>query len=260
MPGFDEDNTDCAEVLEDVVIRLAAREYLDTIKAVLTSKGESNLIQEVTENSQDKPDGPASLSPLGSTVLATPSLSGPLTSTILSGLSWPDSLCAGRAAALVELALPCLLDSNSLQAGDVANLMMTVLKAFQANGHNEHSNISLTQLALFCYEKLRAKFIIVKEVLAQVPNCQPEDLDKFDNKIVQGFNPSIKGGEKAKKDMFKKLISSIVGKETAKLFQKDIVIKNLPNLPAKVKAKTPSLDEQTDRNGTETGLASLFAQ
>ena len=31
-PGFDEDNTDSQEVLDDVIIRVAAREYLDTVK------------------------------------------------------------------------------------------------------------------------------------------------------------------------------------------------------------------------------------
>ena len=38
-PGFDEDNTDSKEVLEDVVLRVTAREYLDTLRAVLTSSG-----------------------------------------------------------------------------------------------------------------------------------------------------------------------------------------------------------------------------
>ena len=61
----------------------------------------------------------------------------------------------------------------------------------------------------------------------------------------------------AKKDMFKKMVAPLIGKETAKLHKKEIVIKNLPNLPSKVKAKTPSLDEQT-KNGEDTGLVSLF--
>ena len=38
-PGFDEDNTDSQEVLEDVVLRVTAREYLDTLRAVVTSGG-----------------------------------------------------------------------------------------------------------------------------------------------------------------------------------------------------------------------------
>ena len=31
-PSFDEDNTDSQEVLDDVIIRVTAREYLDTVK------------------------------------------------------------------------------------------------------------------------------------------------------------------------------------------------------------------------------------
>ncbi len=92
----------------------------------------------------------------------------------------------------------------------------------------------------------------------QVPGCNPEDLQKFDAKIVS--SPALATGEKAKKDMFKKLIAQLVGKDVAKLFKKEIVIKNLPNLqPTKIKPKTPSLDELTDREGSETGLTALFS-
>ena len=105
------------------------------------------------------------------------------------------------------------------------------------------------------------RFESVMHVLAKVPNSQQEDIAKFDAKIISAAqNASNKTGEKAKKDMFKKIVGSLAGKETARLFQKEIVIKNLPNMvPTKVKAKTPSLDEQTDRNGQDTGIASLFA-
>jgi len=101
----------------------------------------------------------------------------------------------------------------------------------------------------------------VRVVLGQIPNSQLEDLNKFDAKITaQALNPAAKTGEKAKKDMFRKIISSLQRKETAKMFQKEIVIKNLPNLvPTKRKEQTPSLDEQTERNGQETGIAALFA-
>ena len=107
---------------------------------------------------------------------------------------------------------------------------------------------------------LSIRFESVMHVLAKVPNCQQEDIVKFDAKIISAAqNASNKTGEKAKKDMFKKIVGSLAGKETARLFQKEIVIKNLPNMvPTKVKAKTPSLDEQTERNGQDTGLATLF--
>jgi hypothetical protein len=43
-PGFDEDNTDDVEVINDVVCRHLAREYLDVVKALLTSGGGSDIV------------------------------------------------------------------------------------------------------------------------------------------------------------------------------------------------------------------------
>jgi hypothetical protein len=41
--NFDEDNHDSQEVLDDVICRQLTREYLDVVKAVLTSGGGSDL-------------------------------------------------------------------------------------------------------------------------------------------------------------------------------------------------------------------------
>eukprot|EP00092_Neocalanus_flemingeri_P018049 GFUD01019534.1.p1 GENE.GFUD01019534.1~~GFUD01019534.1.p1 ORF type:complete len:1164 (-),score=281.09 GFUD01019534.1:284-3775(-) len=255
-PNFDEENTDSQEVLDDVIIRVMAREYIDTVKAVLTSgKG-----SDAQSDNSNHVDGPASLSLLGEQALADGTLSTCLVGTCLSALSWPDSPASSKACNLVELILPRLVEQGSLGPEDANSIMMTVLKAFQDMGHHEANNIALTHLALTCYESLRPRFVGIRDVFSQVPNCQPEDLQKFDARIMAGLNPAVKGGDKAKKDMFKKMIAALIGRETAKLHQKEIVIKNLPNLmPSKVKAKTPSLDEQT-RNGEDTGLASLFGQ
>jgi exportin-5 len=123
-------------------------------------------------------------------------------------------------------------------------------------GMHEANNIALTHLALQCYEAFRPVFPQIVMVFQQVPGINQEDLIKFDNKFLC-TNAAF--GEKAKKDMFKKLISQLVGKDMARLFKKEIIIKNLPNLvPLKVKAKTPSLDEQTERTGEDTGLLQLF--
>merc|ERR1719411_889517 len=42
-PTFDENNTDSQEVIDDVIGRQITREYLDVIKAILTSGGGSDL-------------------------------------------------------------------------------------------------------------------------------------------------------------------------------------------------------------------------
>jgi len=236
------------------IIRVMAREYIDTIKSILTSGGRhSNGDIGQNENSNIE-NGVSSLSSVGEISLSDATLSTSLVSTCLSAISWPDSPSSSKSCALLELMLPRLVDQGSLGPDDANNLMMSVLKAFQDMGHHEANNIALTHLGLSCYELLRPRFPGVRDIFNLVPNCNPDDLNKFDSKIVAGQKGT---GEKAKKDMFRKMIASLIGKETAKLHKKEIVIKNLPNLPSRVKAKTPSLDEQT-RNGEDTGLASLF--
>ena len=129
-PNFDEDNQDSQEVLDDIVIRVMAREYIDTIKAILTSGSKATESQ--NENSAPGPDGgvSGSLSQLGEMTLADSPLSTCLVSTCLSAISWPDSPAASKACALVELILPRLVDQSSLSQEDASSLMMTVLKSF----------------------------------------------------------------------------------------------------------------------------------
>ena len=66
------------------------------------------------------------------------------------------------------------------------------VQAFQEMGHHEANNIALTHLGLSCYELLRPRYPGVKDIFQLIPNCQPEDLLKFDNKVLAG----MKGGEK----------------------------------------------------------------
>ena len=91
-----------------------------------------------------------------------------------------------------------LLQQGSLSPEDANSLMMTVLKSFQEMGHHEANNIALTHLGLSCYELLRPKYPGVKDVFQLIPNCQPEDLLKFDNKVLGG----MKGGEKVSRVSF----------------------------------------------------------
>ena len=101
-PGFDEDNTDSKEVLEDVVLRVTAREYLDTLRAVLTSgggqpggeesldSGGADKVAYIEEDNQmllsrlenENYDIGQTVTGLGDAVLANPALSHPLTLTI----------------------------------------------------------------------------------------------------------------------------------------------------------------------------------
>jgi len=246
-PSYDEDNADSQEILDDVIITLSFREYLDTVKAMLTSGGGLDICKEEIIPV-------ASLSSLGELVLSEPGLRNDVLLTCLQGLRWPDSPSGTRAAALVELILPVLCNQNALSPDGAASIMVEILTAFQEMGMHESNNIALTHLALLSYETLRPMFPNIVTVLQQVPGINIEDLMKFDMRIAN--KNGVGFGEKAKKDMFKKLISRLVGKDIAKLFQKEIVIKNLPSLaPIKTKSKSPTLDEKTTG---DIGLTSLF--
>jgi len=260
-PSFDEDNTDSQEVLDDVIIRVTAREYLDSVRAILTSEGKEVPSSGGGEAEAGNNNNSVVVTELGMAALRDPALGQALMLTLLRGLNWRDSVASCRAAALVELVVPKMILAGALGADDAANVMICVLSAFQEMGMHENNNIALTHLALACYENLRPNFPNIVDVLAQVPGCQQEDLTKFDSRIMAGLNPNVKTGDKAKKDMFKKMITQLIGKDVARMFQKEIVIKNLPSLkPTKIRDKTPSLDEQTDKSGADFGLSGLLAQ
>ncbi len=285
--GFDEDNTDSQEVMDDVVCRNLSREFLDVVKAILTSGGGSDLAVASfggprSENSENA-SGAASnsngnggnggghhapqLSELGSLVLQHESLGQGVFLTLVQALQWPDSQSSVRASNLVELVLPVLVSTERLGDADASQVFTRILMALHELGKHETNYIALIQLAMVAYETLRPKYPGVVEVLARVPGCNQDDLTKFDQRVMQAAaqqqqkkngGQSAKGGEKAKKDMFKKLIGHYIAKDVSNLFKHDVVIKNLPSLqllkPAR--QKTPSLEE-TEK--TDIGLGTLFA-
>ena len=191
-PNFDEDNTDSQEVLDDIILRVMTREYIDTIKAILTSGNKSSSENGSQNENSNAENGVSSLSATGELALGDAALSTSLVSTCLAGISWPDSPASSKACSLLELMLPRLVEQGSLGQEDASSLMMSVLKAFQDMGHFEANNIALTHLGLSCYELLRPRYSGVKEIFRLVPNCQQEDLDKFDSRIIAGQ----KGGDK----------------------------------------------------------------
>lgn len=272
-PNYDEDNTDSQEVMDDVVCRHLAREYLDVIKSILTSGGGSDIkLSELQsdsngangENSNDGSDQKQNhklvASELGLLVLQHEGLSQCVIVTLLGALVWPDSPSSVRACSLLELCLPILAQGRRMSDNDASNVMVNILTALHELGQHELNYIGLTQLAIQAYECLRPHHPSIVQVLAQVQGCKPEDLKRFDDHMVAYINgkENMKGGERTKKDMFRKLIGQIIGKDVAQMFKHEVVIKNLPTLQLKSnRQKTPSLD---DTEKSDIGICSLFAQ
>ena len=96
LPTFDENNTDSQEVIDDVLGRQITREYLDVIKAILTSGGGSDLqanASDLTASSESiNKSHNLTLSELGTLVMRDESLGQVITLTLLRALNWPDSI------------------------------------------------------------------------------------------------------------------------------------------------------------------------
>ena len=130
---------------------------------------------------------------------------------------------------------------------------------------------SLFQLAVLAYELLRGRHACIVEILAQVPGCSMEDVKRFDDHVLQvihgkenggngkpGSGPGKIVGDRTLKNMFKKLIGQLIGKDVAQMFKQEVVIKNLPTLMlSKPRHKTPSLEESEHQ---ELGITALFGQ
>ena len=299
-PSFDEDDTDSKEVIDDVVCRHLTREYLDVVKTLLTSGGGSDIAisafagaPAVTTNGRESggngngdseatlpvshnPNTPGgggklSLSELGQLVLQHESLGQCVIMTVLRGLLWPDSPSSMRAGVLLELILPVLLRSGRLGDSGANQVMVNLLSAINQLGQHELNYIQLIQLTIQTYELLRPGHPGIVNVLAQVPGCNPEDLRRFDERMLQaarsaasGGKEGVKGGERAKKDMFKKLVGQFIGRDVAHMFRQEVVIKNLPTLmlnkPERKKA-SGLLDDSSEKAGmTESGIGNLFNQ
>ena len=268
-PDFDPDAADSAEVVADVIACQLTREYLDVIKAILTSGGGSDLdtSKSVTTDTSDNKTSSThnlTLSELGSLVIQHDSIGQTIVQTLLRALLWPDSPTSARASAALEAIMPQLAQSDQMGGADAAHIMFTVLSAIHKLGQHEANYIKLTQLAVLSYGLLRPKHATVAEVLSQVPGCHLEDVKKFDARVMLIFGDPTstatvanRGGDKAIKAMFKKIICQFTGVDVAQRFKKEVVIKNLPTLQLlKQREKTPSLVETESK---DIGLTSLFS-
>ena len=282
-PNFDEDNADSQEVLDDVICRQLTREYLDVVKAILTSGGGSDLKHDETkvyassENlSKSASEGLGAynlaLSDLGKLVLQNEVLCQHVVTTLLEVIVWPDSPTSARASYLLELVLPVISSNENLLSDQAVRIIFTILRALHTMGQHEPNYIALIQLAVLAYEMLRARHPAIVEILAQVPGCSVEDVKRFDDHVLQVIHGKENGanggkggsgghkivGDRTLKNMFKKLIGQLIGKDVAQMFKNEVIIKNLPTLqPSKPRHKTPSLE---DTETSELGITSLFGQ
>jgi exportin-5 len=109
------------------------------------------------------------------------------------------------------------------------------------------------------YEILRPKFPNILDVMQQIPNISPSDIQKLDEKISTASTTKGNKIDKAKKDLFKKITGHLVGRNVGQLFRKEIKIMNLPPvLSAASRNNSSSHLNLLDQEGG-AGLTGLFS-
>lgn len=257
-----EENQDVQEILEDLLIRMLTREYVDLLKAVLMSgqRGVTFDAPEVMDADMEIAISSSSnndmLSELGELVLGCDTICQSIVTTLLKTLWWQDSVACLKSVGVVGLAMRWLSNEGQFLSPQAVNqVLMSILQGLQRHGQHDANQSALLSLGLSVYEMFLPQFPTIREVVLSLPGVTEESVQKFEERL-SNLNPGMKStkAEKAKKDGFRKLVSEIVGQNVGQALKKEVHIKNLPPMFKAPRPKQPSLVE-TD---SDIGLSSLF--
>ncbi|XP_063223391.1 exportin-5 [Bacillus rossius redtenbacheri] len=262
--SIDDDQADTQEVLEDMLNRTLTREYLSLLKLALVGGSSESSSYDTMDQDAESAEPPRSnsslqavvISELGGLLLRHEATCQSIVLCILRALWWGDTLASTRATPLAGPVVRLLAGDGSLTPDAAAHVMTSVLHALQLHGQHEDSLGVLVALGAQLYETLRPRFPSVLQVMNQIPNINPQDLQKFDEKVLSSTPKGTNKVDKSKKDIFKKVTNHLIGRSMAQLFRKEVRIKDLPRLELpKREIKKVSLDE---KNGEDIGLSALF--
>lgn len=289
-------NTDTAEVIEDMLNRSLTREYLNVLKIALIGDQidqidcpvyHQNAIQQfhshhnsignqgtiATNDVAMEPDehsmdgvttsraGQSSLlsdiiSDLGGKLIRNSLTSNYILMTILSALYWNDGSCNLKAVKMVAPVLRLLHAEKLMDANKAVNAFTAVLRGLQVHGQHDTNQSSLITLGVQTYELLRLDFPCLREILLSLPNVNVADVNKFDEKTTVAL---LKGNkvDKTKKDIFKKLTSPLIGCSINQLFRHEIKIVNLPPVVSN-KMKNSTMSSNDILSNSVCDLSNLF--
>lgn len=214
-----EDNADTQEVLEDILTRALTREYLDLLKVTLVGGSLTpETAQDSMETEESSMDAPSTharsnmttevISDLGTLLLRNEKTCQSLVLVVLGALSWIDSTASLKATYLTGPIVRLLVSDNSLNGEMAAHIMASVLNALLLHGQHEANQGSLLTLGAQMYEMLRPIYCEVLAVMQQIPGINLVDLQKLDERISGSTSKGNKV-EKVKKDLFKKITSTV---------------------------------------------------
>ena len=222
----DENQANLQEILYDVVVRLATKDYIDLLRSVVLSvssqfQGEEN--EEMMDADAPSSGGQmvASVSELGKMVLSEPSLCGHLLQFLLSALWWPDSANSVKAANILESIVKYwagLIPRNSsfFPNSEVASLCMShLLNGIQLLGQHESNLSALIHLGVLMYDTFLPIYpAVMSELMMRNAGCSREDADQYQDKASSlaaagglKINQKI---ERSKRELFRKMTSQVL--------------------------------------------------
>lgn len=131
-------------------------------------------------------------------------------------------------------------------------LFRSCLLANQLHGEQQETASLLTNLSFLLYEKFPfSTKEIFNNLIAKIPNINTRLYEDFTKLASSNYNPKdVLKNDKAKKDIFKKLIQPIVGKHVSQLYKNEVEIRQLRPMNL---TKT-----NVDTNTEVTSICSLF--
>ncbi|KAG0711250.1 Exportin-5 [Chionoecetes opilio] len=171
--SYEEENTDTQEMLEDLLIRMLTREYIDLLKVVLIRGPRGGLQQESGEGMDTEmevcsalPATPEALSELGQLVLGCDTICQAIVTTLLKVLWWQDSCACLKGVGVVGQVLRWLAGEGQhlhLSPDAVHQVMTAVLHGLNTHGQHDANQSALLSLGLTTYETFRPNFPSIRE-------------------------------------------------------------------------------------------------
>lgn len=246
---------DSEELIEDMMIRLLTREYLDLIRLCLTSSNDSKTSPHGSVEEIPTLQINSDLSELGIKLLRNEESRQLIVESILNGLSWnstisqfwktcqifqwdnrpvsppwSDSQSSFKATSLVQLIVKHFALEDERTAMTIApDFLIAVLESLHWFGHHDSNMGPLLATCLNIYETFRSKNELLLSVFRKLPEVNLETLERFDKWIMSSDQLSNKVN-KGKREMLKKVLAGCIGKDVSQTHKRKAELRDLPRV------------------------------
>jgi hypothetical protein len=285
------------QIIEENQFTLMCRDFVDILKIFLNSNSnpvsstksstevsdesyaDENLVDNVLKQSSYNTQSPNISDAAIFLMKRSQAIYQAVILSILEGIQWSDSFCCTRLARYATILIETFpikisgeanIDNRELPAFTIklteqvgAQLFTSCLSALQIHGEHVDACNILLNLSFLIYDKFpeSARYLFNK-VLMEIPTLNMNLLNEFSSNYKPA-NANIEKFRKDKKELFKKLLNSIIGKNIGQLYKHEVVIRNLPSIISNPKNRLSQKQDQLKNiiendNVTDLNICSLF--